>query len=105
MASEQKQLINRSFRGAEVMKEKISIFKVIERFKAEYLEKIAQFKGDDAKALDFLLDEVAYANAACTCLKSDYEELRNLVIDISLKQKDHISEVNKKFKNKNKRWF
>ena len=50
MASEQKRLINRSYKGAEVMKEKISIFKVIERFKAEYLEKIAQFKGDDAKA-------------------------------------------------------
>ena len=87
------------------MTNKISIFKVVERFKAEYLEKIAQFKGDDAKALNFLLDEVAFANAACTCLKSDYEELRNLVIDISLKQKDHISDVNKKFKNKNKRWF
>lgn len=87
------------------MKEKISIFKVIERFKAEYLEKIAQFKGDDAKALDFLLDEVAYANAACTCLKSDYEELRNLVIDISLKQKGHIKKVNEEFKKKNKRWF
>ena len=87
------------------MKEKISIFRVIERFKAEYLEKIAQFKGDDAKALDFLLDEVAYANAACTCLKSDYEELRNLVIDISLKQKGHIKKVNEEFKKKNKRWF
>ena len=87
------------------MKEKISIFKVIERFKAEYLEKIAQFKGDDAKALDFLLDEVAYANAACTCLKSDYEELRNLVIDISLKQKGHIKKVNEEFKKKKKRWF
>ena len=87
------------------MKEKISIFKVIERFKAEYLEKIAQFKGDDAKALDFLLDEVAYANAACTCLKSDYEELRNLVVDISLKQKGHIKKVNEEFKKKNKRWF
>ena len=86
------------------MKEKISIFKVIERFKAEYLEKIAQFKGDDAKALDFLLDEVAYANAACTCLKSDYEELRNLVIDISLKQKGHIKNVNEEFNKKNKRW-
>ena len=87
------------------MKEKISIFKVIERFKAEYLEKIAQFKGDDAKALDFLLDEVAYANAACTCLKSDYEELRNLVIDISLKQKGHIKKVNEEFKKKNKSWY
>ena len=84
MASEQKRLINRSYKGAEVMKEKISIFKVIERIKA--------------------VDEVAYANAACTCLKSDYEELRNLVIDISLKQKDHISDVNEKFKKK-KRWF
>ena len=87
------------------MKEKISIFKVVERFKADYLEKIAQFKGDDAKALDFLLDEIAYANAACTCLKSDYEELRNLVIDISLKQKGHIKKVNEEFKKKNKRWF
>ena len=87
------------------MKEKISIFKVVERFKADYLEKIAQFKGDDAKALDFLLDEVAFANAACTCLKSDYEELRNLIIDISLKQKGHIKKVNEEFKKKNKRWF
>ncbi len=85
--------------------ERIGLAKIVERYKAEYLEKIAQFKGDDAKALDFLLDEVAYANAACTCLKSDYEELRNLVIDISLKQKDHISDVNKKFKEKKKRWF
>ena len=85
--------------------ERIGLAKIVERYKAEYLEKIAQFKGDDAKALDFLLDEVAYANAACTCLKSDYEELRNLVIDISLKQKGHIKKVNEEFKKKNKRWF
>lgn len=86
------------------MEDKISIFKVIERFKAEYLEKISQLD-DDGKVLDFLLDEVAYANAACTCLKSDYQELRNLVIDISLKQKGHIKKVNQEFNKKNKRWF
>ena len=90
------------------MKEKISIFKVIERFKAEYLEKIAQFKGDDAKALTFLVEEVAFANASCVCLNSGQEELKKLVLDMSRKQKNHIDEVNNHFKinsSKKKRWF
>ena len=90
------------------MMEKIGLAKIVERYKAEYLEKIAQFKGDDAKALTFLVEEVALANASCVCIKSGQEELKKLVLDMSRKQKNHIDEVNNHFKinsSKKKRWF
>ena len=87
--------------------EKIGLAKIVERYKAEYLEKIAQFK-DDKEALIFLVEEVAFANASCVCLKSGQEELKKLVLDMSRKQKNHIDEVNNHFKinsSKKKRWF
>ena len=87
--------------------EKIGLAKIVERYKAEYLEKIAQFK-DDKEALIFLVEEVAFANASCVCLKSGQEELKKLVLDMSKRQKNHIDEVNNHFKinsSKKKRWF
>ncbi len=87
--------------------ERIGLAKIVERYKAEYLEKIAQFK-DDKEALIFLVEEVAFANASCVCLKSGQEELKKLVLDMSKRQKNHIDEVNNHFKinsSKKKRWF
>ena len=87
--------------------ERIGLAKIVERYKAEYLEKLAQFK-DDKEALIFLVEEVAFANASCVCLKSGQEELKKLVLDMSKRQKNHIDEVNKHFKinnSKKKRWF
>ena len=88
--------------------ERIGLAKIVERFKAEYLEKIAQFEGDDGKALNFLVEEVAFANASCVCLKSELEEFKKLILEMSKKQKTHIDEVNNHFKinsSKKKRWF
>ena len=87
--------------------ERIGLAKIVERYKAEYLEKIAQFK-DDKEALIFLVEEVAFANASCVCLKSELEEFKKLILDMSKKQKAHIDEVNNHFKinsSKKKRWF
>ena len=87
--------------------ERFGLAKIVERYKAEYLEKIAQFK-DDKEALIFLVEEVAFANASCVCLKSGQEELKKLVLDMSKRQKNHIDEVNNHFKinsSKKKRWF
>ena len=87
--------------------ERIGLAKIVERYKAEYLEKIAQFK-DDKEALIFLVEEVAFANASCVCLKSGQEELKKLVLDMSKRQKNHIDEVNNHFRinsSKKKRWF
>ena len=60
----------------------------------------------------FLVEEVAFANASCVCLKSEQEEFKkqilDLVLDMSKKQKTHIDEVNEHFKinsSKKKRWF
>ena len=91
--------------------EKIGLAKIVERYKAEYLEKIAQLK-DDQEVLNYLVEEVAFANASCVCLKSEQEEFKkqilDLVLDMSKKQKTHIDEVNNHFKinsSKKKRWF
>ena len=87
--------------------ERIGLAKIVERYKAEYLEKLAQFK-DDKEALIFLVEEVAFANASCVCLKSGQEELKKLVLDMSKRQKNHIDEVNNHFNinsSKKKRWF
>ena len=87
--------------------ERIGLTKIVERYKAEYLEKIAQLK-NDKEVLNYLVEEVAFANASCVCLKSDQEELKKLILDMSRKQKSHIDEVNKHFKinsSKKKRWF
>jgi hypothetical protein len=87
--------------------ERVTLTQLQERYKAEYLEKIAQIK-DDGEVLAYLVDEVAFANASCLCLKSDQEELRRLVLNMSKMQKNHIDEVNKHFKiksSKKKRWF
>ena len=87
--------------------ERIGLTKIVERYKAEYLEKIAQLK-DDKEVVNYLVEEVAFANASCVCLKSGQEELKKLVLDMSRKQKNHIDEVNNHFKinsSKKKRWF
>ena len=87
--------------------ERIGLAKIVERYKAEYLEKIAQLK-DDQEVLTYLVEEVAFANASCVCLKSELEEFKKLILDMSKKQKTHIDEVNKHFKinsSKKKRWF
>ena len=91
--------------------ERIGLAKIVERYKAEYLEKIAQLK-DDQAVLTYLVEEVAFANASCVCLKSEQEEFKkqilDLVLDMSKKQKTHIDEVNNHFKinsSKKKRWF
>ena len=91
--------------------ERIGLAKIVERYKAEYLEKIAQLK-DDQEVLTYLVEEVAFANASCVCLKSEQEEFKkqilDLVLDMSKKQKTHIEEVNDHFKinsSKKKRWF
>ena len=87
--------------------DRIGLAKIVERYKAEYLEKIAQLK-DDQEVLTYLVEEVAFANASCVCLKSGQEELKKLVLDMSKRQKNHIDEVNNHFKinsSKKKRWF
>ena len=87
--------------------ERIGLAKIVERYKAEYLEKIAQLK-NDKEVLNYLVEEVAFANASCVCLKSGQEELKKLVLDMSKRQKNHIDEVNNHFKinsSKKKRWF
>tara|TARA_Y100000739_G_C20348474_1_gene346671 strand:+ start:386 stop:652 length:267 start_codon:yes stop_codon:yes gene_type:complete len=87
--------------------ERIGLTNIVEKYKAEYLEKIAQLK-DDQEVLTYLVEEVAFANASCVCLKSDQEELKKLILDMSRKHKTHIDEVNKHFKidgSKKKSWF
>mgnify|MGYP003113639355 FL=1 len=68
------------------MEDKVTLEQLKNIFKKEYLEKIKNL--DDAEVLGFLLDEVAFANASCTCLKYETTELQKTVVEISKKQEE-----------------
>ena len=75
------------------MKDKVTLEQLKNIFKKEYLEKIKNL--DDGEVLSFLLDEVAFANASCTCLKYETTELQKrvtefqkTVVEISKKQEE-----------------